>query len=159
MAYRGNELLPIGEIAQRTGVAVSALRFYEDSGLLKPRRNNSGHRRYLRADIRRVSFILVAQKLGFTLPEIRQQLDKLPQARTPTRADWTKLSKQFRIEIDQRIAALEQLRDTLDGCIGCGCLSLQRCKLYNPDDSAATLGNGPRYLLTEESVDTTTKEE
>ena len=102
---------------------------------------------------------MVAQKLGFTLPEIRQQLDKLPQARTPTRADWTKLSRQFRIEIDQRITALEQLRDTLDGCIGCGCLSLQRCKLYNPDDSAAKLGNGPRYLLTEESVDTITADD
>ena len=147
MTYRGNELLPIGQIAKRTGIAVSALRFYEESGLLQPQRNSSGHRRYRRADIRRVSFILVAQKLGFTLPEIRQQLNALPDARTPTKADWTKLSKQFRVEIDERIAALEQLRDTLDGCIGCGCLSLQRCKLYNPDDSAAQLGRGPRYLL------------
>ena len=155
MAYRGNESLPIGQIAKRTGTAVSALRFYEESGLLKPQRNSSGHRRYLRSDIRRVSFILVAQKLGFTLPEIRQQLDTLPDARTPTKADWTKLPKQFRVEIDERIAALAQLRDTLEGCIGCGCLSLQRCKLYNPDDGAAQLGSGPRYLLGNESIEVT----
>jgi len=119
--------------------------------MLKPQRNNSGHRRYLRADIRRVSFILVAQKLGFTLPEIRTQLDKLPESRTPTKADWTKLARQFRAQIDARINDLEQLRDTLDGCIGCGCLSLKRCQLYNRDDQAAVLGTGPRYLLGDDS--------
>ena len=147
MAYRGNELLAIGQIAKRTGTTVSALRFYEESGLLQPQRNSSGHRRYLRSDIRRISFILVAQQLGFTLPEIRQQLSTLPNARTPTKTDWTELALQFQGQINERITALEQLRDTLDSCIGCGCLSLQNCRLYNHNDSAATLGAGPRYLL------------
>lgn len=151
MAYRGNEVLSIGLISERTGVTVSALRFYEEKGLLQPQRNQSGHRRYRRADIRRVSFVRVAQKLGFTLPEIQRQLDTLPNSRTPTKADWAKLARQFRVEIDTRINALEQLRDTLDGCIGCGCLSLQKCELYNRNDEAAALGNGPRYLLGDEA--------
>ncbi|MGB1257834.1 MAG: redox-sensitive transcriptional activator SoxR [Thiolinea sp.] len=151
MAYRGNEVLSIGLISERTGVTVSALRFYEEKGLLQPQRNQSGHRRYRRADIRRVSFVRVAQKLGFTLPEIQQQLDTLPNSRTPTKADWAKLARQFRVEIDARISALEQLRDTLDGCIGCGCLSLQKCELYNRNDEAAALGSGPRYLLGDEA--------
>ncbi|MGB0848345.1 MAG: redox-sensitive transcriptional activator SoxR [Thiolinea sp.] len=151
MAYRGNEVLSIGLISERTGITVSALRFYEEKGLLQPQRNQSGHRRYRRADIRRVSFVRVAQKLGFTLPEIQHQLDTLPNSRTPTKADWAKLARQFRVEIDARISALEQLRDTLDGCIGCGCLSQQKCELYNQNDEAAALGSGPRYLLGDEA--------
>ncbi|WP_022952503.1 redox-sensitive transcriptional activator SoxR [Leucothrix mucor] len=146
MAYRGNEFIAIGKLAERTGVAVSALRFYEEKGLVKALRSSSGHRQFKRSDIRRISFVLAAQKLGFTLPEIREQLDSLPDARTPTKADWEKLSRKFKAEIEQRIAGLEQLRDTLDSCIGCGCLSLQKCRLYNPDDQAAELGAGPRYL-------------
>ncbi|MEZ5480436.1 MAG: redox-sensitive transcriptional activator SoxR, partial [Thiolinea sp.] len=142
MAYRGDDNISIGQLAKRTGLAVSAIRFYEDSGLLQATRNAGGHRRFRRSDIRRVSFILVAQQLGFTLPEIRLQLTSLPEQRTPTLHDWEQLAGQFRASINQRIHALEQLRDTLDSCIGCGCLSLEKCRLYNPDDRAATLGQG-----------------
>ncbi len=147
MAYRGDETISIGQLAERTGVAVSALRFYEDSGLIFANRNNGGHRRFKRSDIRRVSFVLAVQRLGFSLPEIRTQLERLPDKRTPTRSDWEQLARHFREDINARIHALEQLRDTLDGCIGCGCLSMQKCRLYNPDDKAAVLGAGPRYLL------------
>jgi len=108
--------------------------------------SSSGHRQFKRSDIRRISFVLAAQKPGFTLPEIREQLDSLPDARTPTKADWEKLSRQLKAEIEQRIAGLEKLRDTLDSCIGCGCLSLEKCRLYNPDDQASELGTDPRYL-------------
>lgn len=147
MAYRGDEVLPIGKLAERTGVAVSALRFYADSGLLHPFRSASGHRQFRRADIRRVSFILAAQRLGFTLPEIQQQLEGLPDARTPTKSDWSRLGKNFRAHIESKIQDLQRLKETLDTCIGCGCLSLQKCRLYNPEDSAAELGAGPRYLM------------
>ena len=137
----------IGAVAARTGVAVSAVRFYADSGLLHPDRNAGGQRRFARSDIRRVSFILIAQELGFSLTEIREALAQLPKERTPTKADWTKLSAQFRAAMDVRIAALTEMRDKLDGCIGCGCLSLSACKLYNPEDRAAQFGAGPRYLM------------
>lgn len=147
MAYRGHEFIAIGQLAKRTGVAVSALRFYEEKGLVKAGRSPSGHRQFKRSDIRRISFVLATQRLGFTLPEIREQLATLPQSRTPTKADWARLGKQFKGEIEERIAALEKLRDTLDSCIGCGCLSLQKCRLYNPDDEVADLGAGARYLL------------
>lgn len=139
--------LSIGEVAKRTGTAVSAIRYYDDEGLIRSERNNAGQRRFLRSEIRRVSFILIAQELGFSLNQIRTQLDQLPDKRTPTKRDWGKMSKHFRGELDQRITQLEELRDKLDGCIGCGCLSLDACRLYNKDDRAAQKGDGPRYLL------------
>ena len=139
--------LSIGEIALRTGLSVSAIRFYEEKGLITPERNAGGQRRFLRSDIRRLSFVLIAQQFGFTIHQIRQQLNKLPQGRTPTKRDWAVISKHFRKELDRKLATLEKLRDNLDGCIGCGCLSLEKCKLYNPQDQAAALGPGPRYLL------------
>ena len=145
--------LSIGYLAERTGLAVSAIRYYETQGLLTPWRNSGGQRRFERADIRRLSFILIAQKFGFTLPEIREQLATLPGKRTPTKADWAQLSSAFREHLDARIAQLETLRDRLDGCIGCGCLSLDSCKLYNPEDAAAALGQGPRYVMGDNAVD------
>ena len=147
------DMLPIGHIARRTGLAVSAIRFYEEKGLLRSVRAASGHRRYARADIRRLSFVRIAQSFGFTLPQIREVLDALPNSRTPTAADWRKISQNFRAELDARIATLEKLRDDLDGCIGCGCLSLDRCRLYNPTDNAASAGSGPRYLLGDQASD------
>lgn len=144
MAFEG---LSIGEMAERTGLAVSAIRYYEDAGLVAPWRNAAGRRRYQRADLRRLSFIMVAQRFGFTLAQIRTELDRLPRHRAPTKRDWARISAGFRDGLDSRIAQLETLRDTLDGCIGCGCLSLQACKLYNPGDAAAEKGAGPRYLL------------
>jgi len=142
-----SEGLSIGEIAARTGLAVSAIRYYEEEGLIAPWRNSAGRRRFQRADIRRLSFVMIAQQFGFTLPQIRVELDRLPRHRAPTKADWTRISKTFRSGLDTRIARLEKLRDTLDGCIGCGCLSLEACALYNPKDRAAERGTGPRYLL------------
>ncbi len=141
--------LAIGEIAQRTGLAVSAIRYYESLGLIAPMRNSGGHRRYDRSDIRKLSFVLIAQSLGFPLQRIRAALADLPEGRPPSRADWSRLSRSFRADIDARIATLSALRDKLDGCIGCGCLSLDRCALYNAEDRAAAQGAGPRYLLAE----------
>lgn len=145
--------LSIGQLADRTGLAVSAIRFYDSIGLVKANRNAGGQRQFQRSDIRRLSFVLIAQQLGFTLAEIRKQLDALPDQRTPTLRDWQRMSRQFKQDIDQRIDALERLRERLSGCIGCGCLSLKRCSLYNPDDRAASLGAGPRYLLGDEPDD------
>lgn len=139
--------LPIGELASRTGLAVSAIRYYEAQGLIRPWRNPGGQRRYQRADLRRLSFVMIAQQFGFTLPEIREMLDRLPGGRTPTPADWAAISAEFRDVLDARIETLQKLRDNLDGCIGCGCLSLPKCKLYNPEDRAAAKGHGPRYLM------------
>ncbi len=139
--------LTIGQIAERTGLAVSAIRFYEDQGLVHPDRNAGGQRRYERADIRRLSFVMIAQRLGFTLSEIRAQFAALPENRTPTKADWTKISRRFGAELDARIEGLITLRDRLDKCIGCGCLSLKQCHLYNRKDAAAAKGQGPRYLM------------
>ncbi|KUP93040.1 redox-sensitive transcriptional activator SoxR [Tritonibacter horizontis] len=139
--------LSIGYLAERTGLAVSAIRYYEAQGLLEPWRNAGGQRRFHRADIRRLSFVMIAQKFGFTLPEIREQLSSLPGGRTPTKEDWSRLSEGFRTHLDARIATLEKLRDDLDGCIGCGCLSLPSCALYNAGDSAAKNGQGPRFLM------------
>ena len=139
--------LSIGEIAHRTGLAVSAIRYYEDEGLVAPWRNAGGRRRFLRSDLRRLSFIMVAQQFGFTLAQIKTELDRLPRHRAPTKRDWARISTEFRDGLDERIARLEKLRDTLDGCIGCGCLSLDVCKLYNPADAAAQKGAGPRYLM------------
>ena len=138
--------LSIGEISARTGLAVSAIRFYETHGIVKPVKNAGGHRRYGRADIRRLSFVMAAQKLGFPLSEIAPHLRALPDHKAPSKADWTRISEQFRRDIDARIAALEDMREKLDGCIGCGCLSLESCALYNPGDALAAEGPGPRKL-------------
>ena len=143
----GTKHLTIGEVAARTGLAVSAIRFYADSGLIDSFRASSGHRRFERSTIRRVSFIQICQKLGYALDEIRTQLDALPDGRTPSESDWERLAATFAADIDQRIRGLQLLREKLDGCIGCGCLSLKNCALYNPDDVAGGLGSGPRYLL------------
>ena len=139
--------LSIGALAERTGLAVSAIRYYETQGLIAPWRNAGGQRRFQRADIRRLSFVMIAQQFGFSLPEIRALLDRLPGGRTPTRDDWAAIADTFREHLNQRIATLERLRDQLDGCIGCGCLSLPDCALYNPKDRAAAKGPGPRFLL------------
>lgn len=148
----GKRPISIGKLAERTGIAVSAIRFYEDKGLIRSIRNRGGHRRFLQADIRRVSFILIAQRLGFSLADIADQLATLPDGRNPTKADWDRISRRFGTVLDQRIADLTLLRARLNGCIGCGCLSLNACALYNPDDTAAGKGNGPRYLLGDRPV-------
>ena len=140
----------IGQVAERTGLSVSAIRFYETQGLVSPVRNNGGQRRYLRSDIRRLSFVLIAQQLGFSIDEIRQRLAKLPAQRTPTQKDWARISKGFREELDQRIKLMTRMRDRLDGCIGCGCLSLENCQLYNPEDRVRRQGTGPRFILSEQ---------
>lgn len=147
MAGRGNEVLTIGELAARTGLAVSAVRFYEEKGLLEPFRTLGGQRRFLRSDIRRLSFVLIAQRMGLTLDEIVRVLSGLPQGRTPTATDWKRISGAFRRTIDLRIEELQRVREKLDECIGCGCLSLARCRLYNPADRAGREGTGPRYVL------------
>lgn len=143
--------LTIGDVSDRTGLAPSAIRFYETEGLVFPLRNPSGQRRFDRSDIRRLSFVMISQGLGFSLPEIREALKSLPQGRTPTKRDWERISARFRRDLDQRIARMQVLREKLDGCIGCGCLSLQTCKLYNPEDRARRKGQGPRYLLGDRS--------
>ena len=139
--------LTIGALSERTGVATSALRFYEAEGLLHSTRTGGGQRRYARDALRRVSFIRVAQQVGLTLEEIRSALASLPENRTPTERDWERLSNSWRPRIDAQIALLERLRERLDKCIGCGCLSLRVCRLLNPDDEAAKRGPGPRYVL------------
>ncbi|MEP3049598.1 MAG: redox-sensitive transcriptional activator SoxR [Roseibium sp.] len=144
---KGSKFLPIGELAERTGLSVSAIRFYETKGLVTPHRNAGGQRRFLRADIRRLSFALVAQEFGFSISEIADQLKKLPSGRAPTKVDWTRISKDFRVHLDQKIEQLTALREKLDGCIGCGCLSMKSCKLYNAGDAASRHGRGPRYLM------------
>ncbi len=142
--------LSIGEVAERTGVAPSALRFYEAEGLIRSDRSEGGQRRFHREMLRRVAFVRVAQRVGLSLQDIRAALSLLPEGRTPTKQDWARLSRAWRPRLDEQIAVLERLRDQLDSCIGCGCLSLKRCSLYNPDDRAATLGSGPRFLLGDE---------
>lgn len=142
-----SELLTIGEISRRSGVASSALRFYEQRGLITSERAGSGHRRYPRAVLRRVAFIVFAQRVGSTLDEIGAELAKLPPHHAPTRSDWSRLSANWRARIDERIAELERLKLGLTECIGCGCLSLDRCQLANPGDRAAGFGSGPRYWL------------
>lgn len=140
-------LLTIGEVSRRSGVASSALRFYEERGLIVSERAGSGHRRYPRPVLRRIAFIVFAQRIGLTLDEIGRELTKLPPDRAPTRRDWSRLSGGWTARIDQRIAELERLKDGLTECIGCGCLSLERCKLANPEDRAARQGPGPRYWV------------
>jgi len=139
--------LTIGEVAERSGVATSALRYYEDRGLIASERTGAGHRRYPRAVIRRVAFIVFAQRVGLTLEEVGEALAELPSDRVPERADWARLSQSWRERIDERIAELQRLKLGLTECIGCGCLSLDRCQFANPGDRAARLGPGPRYLL------------
>ncbi len=139
--------LSIGTVSERTGVAPSALRFYQAEGLISATRTGGGQRRYARDVLRRVSFIRVAQAVGLSLDEIREALASLPENRTPTPADWARLSRAWRPRLDAQIALLEGLRDRLDGCIGCGCLSLHACKLLNPGDQVADQGPGPRLLL------------
>ncbi len=143
---KANDLLPIGELARRTGLSVSAIRFYEGKGLVEPIRTSGNQRRFLRSDIRRLSFILICQKLGLALSEIEEALAGLPQGRTPNAADWKRISGAVRKRIDAQIAALQKVREDLDGCIGCGCLSLKKCALYNPHDKWGETGNGPRVL-------------
>jgi len=142
-----SDLLTIGEVARRSGVASSALRFYEDRELITSERAGSGHRRYPRPVLRRIAFIVFAQRIGLTLDEIGAELAKLPPHHAPTRRDWSRLSRTWTSRIDQRIAELERLKVGLTECIGCGCLSLDRCKLSNPQDRAARLGPGPRYWI------------
>jgi MerR family redox-sensitive transcriptional activator SoxR len=142
-----DRFITIGRLADRTGVAVSALRFYEEKGLIQALRTSGNQRRFLRSDIRRVSFILIAQKLGLALAEIEAQLAQLPQGRAPTLSDWQQISRRMRFEIDQRINLLTRTRNQLDQCIGCGCLSLQKCQLYNKDDRMGAKGSGPRAIL------------
>ncbi len=142
-----SDLLTIGEVSRRSGVAASALRFYEERGLIASERAGSGHRRYPRPVLRRIAFIVFAQRIGLTLDEIGTELAKLPPNRAPRRRDWSRLSTEWTSRIDERIAELERLKLGLTECIGCGCLSLDRCKLSNPGDRAASLGPGPRYWL------------
>ena len=142
-----NDVIPIGTVAKRTGLNVSAIRFYEDKGLIASMRTSGNQRRYRRADIRRLSFIVIAQKMGLSLPEIETAMDALPKDRTPTVGDWQRLNRSVRDEIDSRIALLSRARSKLDECLGCGCMSLERCQRTNRDDRAACAGPGPRYVL------------
>lgn len=139
--------LSIGDLARRTGLSVSAIRFYEERGLVEPFRTSGGQRRFIRSDIRRLSFVLIAQQLGLSISEIETQLKKLPHGRTPTQTDWSKISRAMKKMLDEKIALLERTRERLDGCIGCGCLSLKKCKLYNPEDRVAMQGAGPRLIF------------
>ena len=139
--------LTIGEVAARAGVAASTLRYYEREGLIEATRSDGGQRRYAREVLRRIAFVRAAQRVGLSLEEVKEALGSLPHARTPTAADWGRLSRSWRPRLDARIAELHRLRDGLDSCIGCGCLSLKVCQLSNPNDVAAALGSGPRWLL------------
>ena len=149
------ELLTIGEVSRRSGVASSALRFYEERGLISSERAGSGHRRYPRAVLRRIAFIVFAQRVGLTLEEIGSELAKLPPDRAPGRRDWSRLSSKWSARIDERIDELERLKAGLTECIGCGCLSLDRCALSNPGDRAARFGPGPRYWIGDRPLTTT----
>lgn len=150
----GQELsLAIGDLAQRTGLSVSAIRFYEERGLISSFRTRGNQRRFERHEIRRLSFVIVAQRLGLTLKQIEAELAALPNRRAPSRADWRVISDRVRAILDAKIALIELTRDLLDGCIGCGCLSLDRCALYNPGDRAARAGAGPRFLLGDKPAD------
>lgn len=143
---KASDILTIGELARRTGLSVPTIRYYEDKGLVEPLRSGGNQRRYVRADIRRLSFVLIAQKLGLSLGEIGEAMQGLPQGRTPNARDWARISGAIRTRIDAQIAALTKVRTDLDGCIGCGCLSLKRCALYNAGDRWGESGAGPRVL-------------
>jgi MerR family transcriptional regulator, redox-sensitive transcriptional activator SoxR len=145
--------LTIGEVAKRSGVAASAIRFYEERGLISSERAGAGHRRFPRPVLRRIAFIVFAQRIGLTLEEIRRELAKLPPDRAPTRRDWSRLSSGWTARIDERIGELERLKLGLTECIGCGCLSLDRCQLANPGDRAGRRGPGPRYWIGDRPLD------
>lgn len=144
---RRDDLLPIGEVAARSGLATSAIRFYEAEGLISATRSPSGQRRFARHTLRRLAFIGAAQRVGLSLADVAGSLRSLPADRAPTKAEWAKVSRAWRRHLDERIADLGRLRDDLTGCIGCGCLSLTSCRLYNPQDAASRNGTGPRFLL------------
>ncbi|WP_211443850.1 redox-sensitive transcriptional activator SoxR [Collimonas humicola] len=146
-----DQLITIGELAKRSGVAASALRFYEEQGLIGSKREAGRQRQFARDVLRRVAFIRVAQTVGLSLDEIRLALSALPLQRTPTKQDWERLSRSWQPLLQQRIDTLTALRDQLTSCIGCGCLSLKKCALYNPEDTAQRRGSGPRYLLGDRS--------
>ena len=148
-----SDLLSIGEVAARSGLAPSALRFYESRGLIRSERNAGGQRRYRRHVMRRVALIRIAQRMGLSLGEVSRALARLPQDRAPTKREWEALSRSWKSQLQERMATLGRLRDELNGCIGCGCLSLRRCRLYNPGDAAARLGTGPRFLLDDDPGD------
>ena len=141
------ETLAIGDLAARSGVAPSALRYYEREGLISSARTTGNQRRYRRSELRRVAFIKIAQQVGVSLDEIREALAELPEGRTPTKADWARLSARWRGKLEERILLMQRLRDQLTGCIGCGCLSLQRCNLINPADRLAARGTGPQMIV------------
>ncbi len=143
---RTTDLLTVGDVARRSGFAQSALRFYERQGLLQATRTSGGQRRYQRNVLRRLAFIRAARNVGLTLDEVAAALSTLPDGRTPTKEDWSRLSRGWRHRLDDQIAALTRLRDGLDSCIGCGCLSLRTCAMSNPDDVVATRGPGAAYL-------------
>ena len=149
------ELLTIGELADRSGVATSALRFYETKGLIESERTAGNQRRYPRAALRRVSLVRAAQEVGLSLGEVAEALETLPHHRTPTTSDWDKLSRSGRTRLDRQIAELQALRNDLTDCIGCGCLSLKSCAIFNPADAIAERGSGPRYLLGDEKIQPT----
>jgi len=138
-----HDLLPVGEVARRSGFATSAIRYYESEGLIHATRNSGGQRRFERAVLRRLAFIRAASNVGLTLDEIKAEMDALPNQRTPNKADWQRLSRHWRGRLDEQIAALTKLRDGLESCIGCGCLSLQRCQVSNPSDIMATTDAAP----------------
>lgn len=144
---KATDVVSIGILASRTGLSVSAIRFYERKGLIEPFRSAGGQRRFLRSDIRRLSFIRIAQALGLSIEGIAAELARLPHQRTPNADDWAKISRAVRSMLDEKIAMLQRTRDRLDGCIGCGCLSLKKCALYNPDDRVAVYGSGPRLVI------------
>ena len=144
---KSNDMLTIGELAARTGISVSAIRFYEGKGLIEPMRSSGNQRKFFRSDIRRLSFILIAQQSGLTIGEIGATIARLPHGRTPNQKDWQGISRKLKHRLDEQIERLQQTRQNLDGCIGCGCLSLKKCALYNPKDRAAAKGAGPRYTM------------
>jgi MerR family redox-sensitive transcriptional activator SoxR len=146
-------MLSIGELARRTGLSVSAIRFYETRGLVQATRGAGNQRRFARSDIRRLSFVLIAQQLGLTLSEIEAELSTLPKGRAPTPSDWQAIGARMRGVLAAKIAMMQRTQELLDGCIGCGCLSLDRCALYNPNDRAARAGPGPRFLLGDKASD------
>ena len=148
-----NDMLTIGEVAERTGTTTATLRFYEQEGLIEAERTSGNQRRFRRETLRRIAFVRAGQRVGLTLSELQAALDDLPDGRTPTMADWARLSKTWRDRLDEQIDLLVRLRDDLSSCIGCGCLSLQACRIYNPDDVASSLGPGSRYLLGDRPAD------
>ncbi len=148
-----SDLLTVGQVADRCGIAASAVRYYDERQLIRSVRTDGGQRRFARDTIRRIAFITAAQAVGRSLAEITETLETLPARRTPTHDDWNKVASMWRPRLDEQIARLRALRDQLDACIGCGCLSLERCAMYNPSDIAAELGDGPRYLLGDSASD------